>query len=187
MKRPRILRPQRKRVFLGCEGESERGYGRLLGLLLEAQGLSIFIDTFVLQPGSGDPLELVKRAKSQIERREKYAVHAILLDSDRRGDNRERAAQAEALARRHKITLIWQDPCHEAFLLRHLEGGESLRPPTAEEAMRRLRMEWANYAKAMPASRLADRLDHASLRRAATVEPDLANFLTAIGLDPVRG
>jgi hypothetical protein len=31
MRRRRLLIPQRRRIFLGCEGESERGYGALIG------------------------------------------------------------------------------------------------------------------------------------------------------------
>jgi hypothetical protein len=31
IRRRRLLIRQRRRIFLGCEGESERGYGALIG------------------------------------------------------------------------------------------------------------------------------------------------------------
>ena len=61
----KIIQP-RRRVFLGCEGESERGYGALLGQLLESQRHDVHLDVVLLQPGGGDPLSLVKLAKSRI-------------------------------------------------------------------------------------------------------------------------
>ena len=69
-RRPNI--PQRKRVFLGCEGESEASYGALLGWLAdEPPPLDVHIEPRVLQPGAGDPLELVRRAIDLIGRIER--------------------------------------------------------------------------------------------------------------------
>jgi hypothetical protein len=63
MKRPRRpFIPQRRRVFFGCEGDSERGYGGLIGRLLEEQRRDIHLDVTLLKPGGGDPLALVERA-----------------------------------------------------------------------------------------------------------------------------
>ncbi|MET1755763.1 hypothetical protein ABVV53_09875 [Novosphingobium sp. RD2P27] len=41
---------------------------------------------------------------------------------------------------------------------------------------------WANYEKAMPSARLAERLDQAAIVRVSAVEAELAAFLQDIGL-----
>lgn len=183
LSRPMV--PQRRRVFLGCEGESERGYGARLQQLLNAEGISVHLDLVLLQPGSGDPLELVKKAKRHIEtdrtRRVPYAVRALLLDADRREGDPIRDRQATALATAATLHLIWQEPCHEALLLRHLKGCENLRPSASAQAIAELKRRRPDYIKGMSAARLADWIGADEVRRAMRVEGLLAAFLTAIG------
>jgi hypothetical protein len=66
----RRQRPQRRRIFLGCEGESEQGYGALLGRLLEAIRHDRYLHIVLLRPGGGDPLALVKLALRRIAEEE---------------------------------------------------------------------------------------------------------------------
>jgi hypothetical protein len=67
-RRPTI--PQRRRIFLGCEGESERSYSALLNqVALEERNLHIALDVELLRPGGGDPLALVQLACRLIERK----------------------------------------------------------------------------------------------------------------------
>jgi hypothetical protein len=80
-RRRRRLIPQRRRVFLGCEGESERGYCALLSRLLEARRRDVHLDIVLLQPGGGDPLALVELASRRIaegerKRDSKYVLRA---------------------------------------------------------------------------------------------------------------
>ena len=90
---------------------------------------------------------------------------------------------AEHLAREHDIRLIWQEPCHEALLLRHLPGRASDRPPTSKLALTALKAVWKEYEKPMSAASLSRRIDMAGLRRAAAAEPGLREFLNDIGVD----
>ena len=184
--RARITIPQRRRIFLGCEGESERSYGLLLNRLADASGRSIYIDAQVLQPGGGDPLKLVEMALSRIGRRirshGRYTFMALLLDKDKIGSKPERDREASTKAVQNGLLLIWQDPCHEAVLLRHFEGCHDLRPQTSRAALSELLRKWPDYRKGMPERRLSQRLDLEHVRRAAGVEGDLKNFLTRIGL-----
>ncbi|MER2263819.1 hypothetical protein [Methylobacterium oxalidis] len=187
MSRPRTI-PQRRRVFLGCEGESEQSYGRLLALLAEARERPVFIDAVVLQPGGGDPLAIVERAADALRRRAlrsgTYVARAVLLDADKRGLAPDRDARIDPLARRSGLRLIWQEPCHEGLLLRHLEGCSDLRPPDAERALHELRRRWPEYRKGLPALRLAEQVDAAAVLRAARMHEALAAFLGEIGLAP---
>lgn len=177
--------PQRRRVFLGCEGESERGYGAFLRILLEELRQDVHLDPVLL--GGGDPLTLVELAAERIARSEQtrrqpsYEVRALLLDSDLRGRNQDRDRRALLLAGTIQLSLIWQEPCHEALLLRHFEGCDQLRPPTSALSMTRLLQNWNSYEKGMPAARLAQQFTHADVLRAAAVERELQTFLAQIG------
>ncbi|MDD1532687.1 MULTISPECIES: hypothetical protein [unclassified Bradyrhizobium] len=183
MRRRIALIPQRRPIFLGCEGQSEEGYGALLGRLArELDNVHIHLHAEVLQPGAGDPEALVVRAVQRIDhiqrRRAPFAVKAVMLD---RGTAQKNAA-AEALARANGIDyLIWQNPDFEAVLLRHLPGCQALRPP-AGRSMQELQRRWPGYQKGTPALQLARQITLAEVRLAATVEPDLSSFLQSIGL-----
>jgi hypothetical protein len=126
----------RVRVFLGCEGESERSYGTLLHRLVDEQA-RLHIDSVLLNPGCGDPLSLVERACEFLVRAEKvygaYTARAVLLDSDIIGQSPDRDRRIVPLAERANLILIWQKPCHESFLLHHVNGCEALKPPGANE------------------------------------------------------
>lgn len=185
--RRRAARPQRARIFAGCEGESEQGYFALLQRLADAAGLALHLDTVVLQPGGGDPLAIVELAVRRMTQRERqsgapYTHRAILLDADKRGQKPQRDVRAAVIAAGAGITLIWQEPCHEAVLLRHLPNCAQLRPPLTPVACQQLVQRWPDYRKPMPAARLAQRIDAASLPQIRAVEGALAGFLVAIGL-----
>ena len=186
MRSRRRLVPQRRRIFLGCEGDSERGYGARLSELLEAIRSDRHLHIVPLQPGAGDPLELVDRALREIaadqrKGRSRYIVRAVLLDRDRRDDNPARGAQAETRAASNSLQLIWQRPCFEALLLRHLSSCRNRRPSTTVQAIAEIERHWPGYAKGLSALRLAERINAAAVRQAAAVEPELARFLTDIG------
>jgi hypothetical protein len=150
-------------MFLGCEGDSERGYGALLGDLLEERRQDIHLDVVLLRPGGGDPLTLVKRCEEYFARNARrgspaYIHRALLLDSDLREHDRTRDQEATNLALKLELRMIWQEPCHEAFLLRHLDGFRDNRPTLPRDAMTLLQRAWPQYRKGMAAVRLREEL-----------------------------
>lgn len=186
MRRRRLVIPQRRRIFLGCEGESERGYGALIGRLLENRRRDMHLHVVLLQPGGGDPLALVQLAKIRIAEGERksespYVHRAVLMDADRLGQAPLRDAQIAPIVQAARIRIIWERPCHEALLLRHVEGCQQLQPATSPQALAELRQRWPEYVKGMPALRLADRIDHGAILRARQAEAELAGFLSDIG------
>lgn len=187
MSRRRPFRPQRVPIFIGCEGESERGYTAFLGRLAEQAGLAVHLDPVVLQPGGGDPLAIVELAEKRLSqgRRKQtaYAAKFVMLDRDKWGQAPARDLQVAGVAARAGLSLVWQDPCHEAVLLRHLDACAALRPPATPAAEEALRQRWRDYAKPMDGAGLARRLDHAAVLRAIAVEPELALLINTIGLD----
>ena len=180
------LRVQRTRIYFGCEGQSEQSYGKRLNEIADEAGLHLHFDNDVPQPGGGDPLELVKLAIFRIaqkkRKRGEFAHRAILLDRDKLSQNHAWEPQIVRLAQQHQIQLIWQDSCHEAFLLRHLSGQTSLRPPSSDLALQALKRLWPEYVKGMAAIQLASRIDFHAVRRASSIEAGLAAFLDRIGL-----
>jgi hypothetical protein len=182
----RLRIQQRTRIYFGCEGQSEQSYGARLSQIADGAGLHLYFDNDVLQPGGGDPLALVqlaiRRIKEKEAKRTSFAFRVTLLDRDKWGVKPERDAQIESLAKQNRLHLIWQEPCHEGFLLRHMEGHEAARPVTSDLASQALKRIWAEYHKPMAAMHLAGKIDLKALRRASEVEARLAFLLDRIGL-----
>jgi hypothetical protein len=79
------------------------------------------------------------------------------------------------------LHLLWQEPCHEALLLRHLEGCQTLRPQSPAAALDELMRRWPDFSKGSSADRLSIRIGAQQIAAAASVEPSLREFLDAIG------
>ncbi|HMK90345.1 MAG TPA: RloB domain-containing protein [Methylocystis sp.] len=178
--------PQKSPVFLGCEGDSEQAYGQVLNALLHENERQFFIQVVNLNPGAGDPLAMLRRAGKELERlgksRAEYRLKFMLIDSDRVDREPERRRQAEEKAWKLDVSIVWQEPCHEAFLLRHIDGLSHKRPTTTAEAITTLRSRWPEYRKPMTRMQLAKRIDLDSLKRAAAVEPSLSSMLRCLRL-----
>ena len=194
MTRNNRKRKQKRRVFFGCEGESERAYGQLLNDLLQELELEtpVHLDVKLLAPGAGDPLARVKCAVSKIDsernRRTPYSKRFILLDRDQvkvgsqmTKDPISRAKDTISRARDNNIRLIWQTPCHEALLLHHLPGHADKKPPDSNSAEKRLQAAWPEYNKPMAREKLSRRIGIEEVRQAMSVEPELKAFLQDIG------
>jgi len=163
---------------------SEVGYGTLLAhIARELDNVHIHIDVKVLQPGAGDARALVNRAiqiiTNEEQRREPYAVKAVLLDA---GNQDIMTAAATRAAQQGIDYLIWQSPDHEAVLLRHLEGCQQRRPPNSAASLAALRAEWPEYEKAMSAQRLGARITLDRIRQACGVETELRALLMNVGV-----
>ena len=178
-------RLERKPIFVGCEGESERGYIAFISDLAENARLPVFIKPVLLSP-AGDPMARVEKAIRLINdnrrKRIDYALRFILMDSDQIALAPDRAERAIVLANEHRISIMWQRPCHEALLLRHFAGHATKRPTTSTVSGRELLKLWPIYSKPMSRVSVANTLDYDAVCRAAMVEQDLMEFLVAVGL-----
>lgn len=180
----RAFRPQRRPIYIGCEGASEVGYVGVLNDMVRAADRPLHIIIEELGPGAGDPLARVEMAVRRIahHRRTRIAPveRFVLLDSDQAERDPVRAERAIRLARENNIVIVWQQPCFEAVLVRHHEGRTTIRPPDTPRAQRAIERIWPGYRKPMTRADLARRIDLASLERAATVEPQLAAMLRCL-------
>jgi hypothetical protein len=181
MKRRRTIE-RRARIFLGCEGESEQGYGVFLQRLADEHGLRVHIVPVNLRPG-GDPLALSEKAVKAYAReagKGRFAGKVILLDADRLEEPPDRGLSALDLLRREGFTTIWQRPDHEGILLRHFAGHEHDDPPRGR-SFTALQAVWPGYHKNMSARELKRILSITHVQHAAGVIPELRALLTMIG------
>jgi len=182
-RRPHIQ--QRRRFYVGCEGQSEGGYVAQLQHLCDAEGLHLHLDIDTFPAGVGDPLDRVsaalRRSALRARLRGAYRARFIFLDSDQAIAHPQRAADARRAAERTGLVLIWQETCHESLLLRHLDGHQARRPVDTASAVRSLIQAWPNYAKPMDAHALSLRINRDAVLRASAAEPELANFLRVLG------
>jgi hypothetical protein len=172
--------------FAGCEGNSERAYVALMNRLAESVGLAVSIHGEPLNPGAGDPIALIARAIERIRHKRQHGAYyrrcVVFLDSDTTDREPERATRARLLASEADIRLVWQRPNHEAVLLRHLPGCRDLRPD-ASRSLADLRKHWANYDKGtVTALEMSRYIARPQVEQAATVEPELREFLEIVGL-----
>lgn len=181
-RRPSI--PQRRPIYIGCEGESEQGYAGFLQDLIREADLPVHLTIEVL--GAGDPLSRVEAALRRLAHlrrtRGALAERFILLDTDQVALDPDRAERARRLALQNDIQLVWQQPCFEAMLLRHFPGRAMHRPPDNRSALRELEREWPGYSKPATRAAIVHRLDLGCVVRASAVESDLHGLLRCIGL-----
>ena len=184
MRRTRHIIARRRPVFLGCEGESERAYSQVLGDIVWQKIDSVHLEVMLLGEGAGSPLAKIHKAIKKIEdyerKRSRFWKKAVLIDSDLIAQNDNQGTDVERLAADHNIRVIWQRPCHEAFLLRHLPNCAQRRPPASALANSALIAEWPGYQKPMTRSQIAKMIDGGRIRQATSVESELRSFLTDI-------
>ncbi|TIW94447.1 MAG: RloB domain-containing protein [Mesorhizobium sp.] len=186
MTRRGIIIPPRTPIFLGCEGESEQAYGQFLNDAVRETRLPFHIEVVNLNPGAGDPLARIKRAHQEVmrrrNRRAEFRFKTVLMDSDQIENDQQRRQQVEAWAAIHGISIIWQRPCHEAFLLRHFEGYLSHNPATPALARTALLGVWPEYKKPMTSLQVSRKISMAGVRRVANNDAALETFLRRVRL-----
>lgn len=170
----------RKRVFVGCEGDSERSYVRWLQRRSDELDLHLHFDGWPAH--GGDPLAIVissiAKMRERSARHGPYTAAAVLFDADKLGITPARDKQIPRLTRQANMAVLAQTFDHEAILLRHFQGCKTLRPP-AGKSLPRLRREWPEYSKPADALQLEARIDLAGLFRMISVEPAFARFLSS--------
>ncbi|KGD92087.1 hypothetical protein [Rhizobium sp. YS-1r] len=176
----------RRPVYIGCEGQSEVGYAGLLQDLIRDANLPVHLHVDELGPGTGDPLSRIEMAVLRLKLLQRKLSAPVerfaLLDFDQAERDPQRAERTRKLAVNNGITIIWQRPCFEAVLLRHLEGKAGHRPPDTAGAIKALEKEWPEYKKPMTRANLARRIDRPAVLRAAGVETELQALLRCIGV-----
>jgi hypothetical protein len=138
----RTEKPQRRVIYVGCEGQSEAGYLAFIQDFALELLPPVHLAIQDLSPKAGDPLKRVQRFIQLIEKRRRTRgapeLRFLFLDEDQLTLDSERAAQTKTLAAKHKINLVWQSPCFEALLLRHFPKCQNNRPPDTKSSLEAL-------------------------------------------------
>ena len=169
---------QRTRIFVGCEGASERSYVRWLQAAANQLGLAVHFDGVIA--GGGDPLAVVQESLKALRVKErmqgKFKFKAILLDSDKLGLTPGRDAQIAGLVRSVNAFLLYQEFDHEAILLRHLHKCGNLRPPGGGDSTVQLRKHWPSYIKPADALSLSKNITIRGFVQMRGSEPSINEF-----------
>lgn len=186
MRPRRSIIPQRAPIFIGCEGQSEVGYAGWLRNMVRDRNLPFHLELSDLGRGAGDPFARIDMAIERVMRweanRDTFVARYVFLDTDQLAADRSRAEQACRRAREGGIIVIWQQPTHEAFLLRHFPGRNANQPPDKRAADMALVKEWADYRKPSSPREIERRLQLEGAHRVAALLPELADLLRKVGL-----
>ncbi|MGC8532727.1 MAG: RloB domain-containing protein [Acidiphilium sp.] len=177
--------PQRKRIFVGGEGASECNYVKWLRDLCRDKKIPVTLDIHDLGRG-GNSLNRIEMAARKIrheeQNREQYKHKFLILDADKIENQHEEQACKDKATENGKLIIVWQRPCHEAFLLRHFTPRKNQLPATSAHAMTQLKKCWPAYQKNMPVRQIGQTLSLDGARRAAKNLSEFQEFLRIIGL-----
>jgi hypothetical protein len=172
---------QRKRIFIGAEGESEQSLIKWFQDLSNQRGLHVHLDCEVLKGGGYKPmLEKAVHFRKRKER-DKVKDSILLVDADRaERDDGWSLFQLRQEALKHKFIVCVLYPNLEGLLVRLTEGNENLKPspPTVQKLLSKV---WPKYEKPADARTLADKFTLADLLRVAKVDQELNVLLSIIG------
>ena len=171
----------RRVIFIGVEGKSDRAFVRFLHDHCEEKGLHIHLDT--KSADGGDSAVVVEEAARYLNRhpgRRDISDRLVLLDSDRIEQDKQAGRDAQSVASKENLELIFLHPNLEGLLLRLHEGHESRRIVNNAEA--ELQKVWPEYSKQLTADELSRRFALSDLRRAAQYDNELKRLLEILSL-----
>ena len=181
--RRRSVEPRRA-IFIGVEGESDRAFARFLQRCCDGEGQRLHL--IVKPSGGGDSVSVVEEAGRHLARHpEKRGIHdrLVLLDRDRIEQDLEAGRDAQTVASRWSLKIIFQDPNLEGLLFR-LHPGREQRKIAAGDALTELRKVWPEYRKPPTADQLSRRFTVSDVRRVARHDEELQKLLEVLSLEP---
>ena len=180
MRRYRVER--RRVIFIGVEGPSDRAFVRFLQNCCDEKGLHLHLDA---KPADGgDSVSVVEEAARYLNKhsgRRDISAKLVLLDSGRIRQDKQAGRDAQSVASKEKLKLIFLRPNLEGLLLRLHEGHE--RRKIVNNAMAELKKVWPEYSKRrLTADQLRRRFVLSDLQRAAQYDDGLKRLLKILGL-----
>ena len=181
MSRRRLV-PQRKVIFIGTEGDSDRAFAQFLQRCCDQEQLRVHLK---IKPASGGDsvavVEDIGRWLAKNDPGKNYQTRLVLLDHDRIEQDLRAGRDAQAAATRLKLELVFQDPNLEGLLLK-LHPGRERQNIAAHRAISELQKVWPTYKKPPTADLLQQRITLDDVRRAATHDQHLRKLLEVLGL-----
>ena len=182
MPQRRPVEPRRV-IFIGVEGKNDRAFAKFLQSCCNGAGLHLHLN--VMTGSGGDSVAVVRETARRLTRKfdKRDISHSlVLLDRDRYTQDVQAGRDAQAVASKSKLKIIFQNPNLEGLLLRLHQGHES-REIAAGDSMAELRKVWPEYRKSsLTADQLKRRFTVSDLRRAARHDQGLRRLLDVLGL-----
>ena len=178
MRRNRV--PLRQDIFIGVEGVSDRAFVTFLQNCCDEKGLHLHLNVGLGY--GGDSVVVVEEAARYLNRhpgRRDISDRLVLLDSDRIRQDKQAGRDAQSVASKENLELIFLHPNLEGLLLRLHEGYESRR--IVNNAESELRKVWPEYNKQLTAVQLRQRFVLSDLQRAAQYDNELKRLLEILG------
>lgn len=173
----------KRAIYVACEGKSETGYVRWLNRLADAHGVPVAFTARDMKGGA--PTAIVDNAmrflRGNAGGSRIYRGKYLILDSDIALISQHELDRAKQIAEKHSFGIVWQQVCHECFLLKHFSQTERLNPSIANECSRALLGVWPAYRKGMDATEYEKHLSIEHLARGRGNLPELDAFLNDIG------
>ena len=173
----------RRVIFIGVEGKSDRAFARFLQICCDGEGQHLHLN--VKTASGGDSVAVVKEAIRHLARhldRRDINHSLVLLDRDRHAQDVQAGRDAQAVASKAKLEIIFQKPNLEGLLFRLHQGYES-REIAAGDSLAELRKVWPEYSKSsLTADQLNRRFTLSDLWRAAQHDQGLRRLLDVLGL-----
>lgn len=138
--------PPRRVIFIEVEGPSDRAFVRFLHDCCEKKGLHLHLDT--KSADGGDSVVAVEEAARYLKRhsgRRNIKDRLVLIDSDRINQDKQARRDAQSVALKENLELIFLHPNLEGLLLRLHKGHE--RRINVNNAEAELRKVWPQYSK----------------------------------------
>ena len=173
----------RRVIFIGVEGKNDRAFAQFLQFCCDDEGLYLHLN--VSKGNGGDSVVVVKEAaRSLTKKLDKRDIdhRLVLLDSDRYTQDVQAGRNAQVVASKLKLEIIFQTPNLEGLLLRLHQGHES-RVIVADDLPTELLRVWPEYSKSsLTADQLKGRFAVSDLLRAARYDQGLRRLLDVLGL-----
>lgn len=181
-RRPKPVEPRRV-IFIGVEGKNDQSFVRFLQFCCEGKGLHLHLN--VTTGRGGDSVSVVREAARRLKMypgKGDISHHLVLLDRDRHPQDVQAGRDAQAVASKAKLEIIFQKPNLEGLLFRLHQGYES-REIAAGDSMAELRKVWPEYSKSsLTADQLNRRFTVSDLWRTARYDEGLRRLLDVLGL-----
>ena len=112
------MRSRKRRIYVGCEGDSELIYIQWLRRLIQSEQHLVYLKADNLRGGGLG--EMARRSVANFRRLnqdEHFSHRFLLLDRDRADLHGAEVAELKAVLPKHDEQVIWQNPCGQALLL----------------------------------------------------------------------
>lgn len=176
------IRRIRTRFYFAVEGKGEQSFVRLLQEFCNQEGLSIHLDTQILNGGGYRAmLDAAICHRKRRKNKEKSSILLIDEDRDQQQDDGWTLMQLRREAKKEKFQVCIQIPNQEGLFFRMFSGNQN-KKPSSKTVTKQLKKIWPKYRKPVDFQMLLDKFTLDDLLRVSKEDSDIDMILKIIGL-----